>query len=108
MLCWEWIGGSLVAASYAREDLTVSELNKLKGTVESIAQSAKQTGGSLGQFRSRFSQHVSSVQGAIGGSSQRKDQEVIAVLQDAQKKVEAAAQALENAAKIASGYARSL
>lgn len=86
----------------------MSELNKLKGTIDSIAQSAKQTGGSLGQFRSKFSQHVSSVQSAIGGSAQRKDQEVISVLQDAQKKVDAAAQALENAAKIASGYGKSL
>lgn len=86
----------------------MSELNRLKGTIDSIAQSAKQTGGSLGQFRSKFSQHVSSVQGAIGGSAQRKDQEVISVLQDAQKKVEAAAQALDKAAKIAAGYGKSL
>lgn len=86
----------------------MSELNKLKGTIDSIAQSAKQTGGNLGQFRSKFSQHVSSVQSAIGGSAQRKDQEVISVLQDAQKKVEAAAQALDKAARIAAGYGKSL
>jgi len=86
----------------------VSELNQLKGSIESIAQSAKQTGGSLGQFKSKFGQHVSQVQSAIGGSAQRKDQEVISVLQDAQKKVEAAAQALDSAAKIASGYGKSL
>jgi len=86
----------------------MSELSKLKGTVEGIARDAKQTGASLGQFRSKFSQHVSSVQSAIGGSAQRKDQEVVAVLQDAQKKVEAAAHALENAARIASGYGKSL
>lgn len=86
----------------------MSELNKLKGSIDGIARSAKQTGGSLGQFKSKFSQQVSAVQSAIGGSAQRKDQEVISVLQDAQKKVEAAAQALENAAKIASGYGKSL
>lgn len=86
----------------------MSDLQKLKGTLDSIAQGTKQTGGSLGQFRSKFGQHVSQVQGAIGGSSQRKDQEVIAVLQDAQKKVEAAVQALESAAKISSSYGKSL
>ncbi|MET0932013.1 MAG: hypothetical protein ABWX74_21030 [Aeromicrobium sp.] len=86
----------------------MSDLNRLKGTIDSIASSAKQTGGSLGQFKSKFGQHVTQVQSAIGGSAQRKDQEVISVLQDAQKKVEAAAQALENAAKIASGYGKSL
>lgn len=86
----------------------MSELSQLKGTINSIAQSAKQTGSSLGQFKSKFSQHVSSVESAIGGSSQRKDKEVISVLQDAQKKVEAAAQALGQAAKIAESYGQSL
>ncbi|MFT4298201.1 MAG: hypothetical protein QM597_00970 [Aeromicrobium sp.] len=86
----------------------MSELKNLKGSIDSIARSAKQTGGSLGQFRSTFSQQVSQVQSSIGGSSQRKDQEVISALQDAQKKVEAAAQALDNAARIASAYGKSL
>ena len=86
----------------------MSELSQLKGTINSIAQSAKQTGGSLGQFKSKFSQHVNSVQSAIGGSAQRKDKEVIGALQDAQKKVEAAAQALDKAAKIAASYGQSL
>lgn len=86
----------------------MSDLQKLKGTIDTIAQGAKQTGGNLGQFRSKFGQHVSQIQSTIGGSSQRKDQEVISVLQDAQKKVDAAVQALENAAKIASGYGKSL
>lgn len=86
----------------------MSQLQQLKGTIDSIAQGAKQTGGNLAQFKQTFSKHVSEVQGAIGGSSQRKDQEVISSLQDAQSKVEAAAQALESAAKTASSYGQSL
>jgi hypothetical protein len=86
----------------------VSQLRQLKGTIDSIAQGAKQTGAGLTQFRSTFGRHVGEVQSAIGGSAQRKDQEIINVLQDAQKKVEAAAQALDNAARIASSYGRSL
>lgn len=86
----------------------MSQVTQLKGTINSIAQSARQTSNSLGQFRSTFNRHVTAVQSAIGGSSQRKDQEVISVLQDAQKKVEAASQALEHAAKIASSYGQSI
>ncbi len=86
----------------------MSELQKLKGTIESIASSAKQTGGNLGQFKSKFSAQVGQVQSAIGGSSQRKDQEVMQALQAASKQVDAAVAALEQAAKIASGYGKSL
>jgi hypothetical protein len=86
----------------------MSELDKLRATVDSIAQAARQTGGGLGLFKSKFGKHVASVQAAIGGSAQRKDQEVISVLQDAQKKVAEAAEALENAARIAKSYASSL
>ncbi len=86
----------------------MSQLQQLKGTIDSIAQGAKQTGGSLAQFKQTFGQHVGQVQSAIGGSSQRKDQEVISVLQEAQRKVDEAAQALQNAARIASSYGQSL
>ncbi|MBS1696413.1 MAG: hypothetical protein JST91_29860 [Actinobacteria bacterium] len=86
----------------------MSELQKLKGTLEQIASSAKQTGGNLGQFKAKFSSHQGQVQQAIGGSSQRKDQEVLQSLNAAAKQVDAAVRALENAAKIASNYGRSL
>jgi hypothetical protein len=86
----------------------MSELQKLKSTLDAIAVSAKQTGGSLGQFKSKFSGQVGQVQGAIGGSAQRKDQEVIQALQAASKQVDAAVAALEQAAKIATGYGKSL
>ncbi len=86
----------------------MSQLQQLKGTIDSIAQGAKQTGGSLSQFKQTFDRHVSQVESAIGGSSQRKDQEIISALQEAQSKVDAAAQALQNAAKTASSYGQSL
>lgn len=86
----------------------MSELQKLKGTIESIASSAKRTGSNLGQFKSTFSAQVSQVQAAIGGSSQRKDQEVVQSLNAAQKQVDAAVAALDQAAKIASAYGKSL
>lgn len=86
----------------------MSELQKLKGTLEQIASAAKQTGGSLGQFKSKFTSHQHQVQQAISGSSQRKDQEVLQSLEAASKQVDAAIRALENAAKVASNYGRSL
>lgn len=86
----------------------MSELQKLKGTLEQIASSAKQTGGNLGGFKSKFSGHMGQVRAAIGGSAQRKDQEVLQSLDAAAKQVDAAVRALENAAKVASNYGRSL
>ncbi|WP_006245066.1 hypothetical protein [Mycolicibacterium tusciae] len=86
----------------------MSELQKLKGTLEQIASSAKQTGGSLGQFKSKFSSQQGQVRQAIGGSAQRKDQEVLQSLDAAAKQVDAAVRALENAAKVATNYGRSL
>ena len=86
----------------------MSELQKLKGTLESISSSAKQTGGSLNQFKSKFSSHMGQVRAAIGGSAQRKDQEVLQSLDAASKQVDAAVRALETAARVASNYGRSL
>ena len=86
----------------------MSELQKLKTTLDGIAASAKQTGGTLGQFKSKFAVQVGQVQSAIGGSAQRKDQEAIQALQAASKQVDAAVAALEHAAKVATGYGKSL
>lgn len=86
----------------------MSELQKLKGTLEQISRAAKQTGGNLGQFRSKFNQQQGQVRAAIGGSAQRKDQEVMHALDAASKQVDAAVRALEQAAKVASNYGRSL
>lgn len=86
----------------------MSELQKLKQNIQSLASSAKQTGAGLGQFKSKFSSQVNQVQAAIGGSAQRKDQEVVQALQAASKQVDAAVAALEQAAKVASAYGASL
>jgi hypothetical protein len=86
----------------------VSELQKLKQTLEGVATSAKQTGASLGAYKSKFSGQMAQVQSTLGGSAQRKDREVISALQAASKQVDAAVQALNQAAQITSSYARSL
>ena len=86
----------------------MSDLQKLKGQLNGIASDAKSTAGGLSSFKSKFSQATSQVQQAIGGSAQRTDKEIIQTLQAAEKQVEAAAQALQQAANTASRYAASL
>lgn len=86
----------------------MSQLGQLKGQIESIAQQAKSTSGQLAAFKSKFSQAASQVQSTIGGSAQSKDKEVVQAIQDAQSKVDAAAQALTQAARVASAYGQSL
>lgn len=86
----------------------MSQLRQLKGQIESIAQQAKSSGAQLSAFKSKFSQSASQVQSTIGGSAQSRDKEVVQAIQDAQAKVEAAAEALNQAARIASAYGQSL
>ena len=86
----------------------MSQLSQLKQQIDSIAQQAKSTGGALSSFRSTFSQSINAVQSTIGGSTQRKDQEVVQALTDAQSKVDAAVQALEQAAQTTRSYGQSL
>lgn len=86
----------------------MSQLSNLKQTIDGLAQQAKTTAGSLAAFKAKFSQSISQVQATIGGSTQHKDQEVISAITQAQQKVDSAAQALEDAARIARAYGQSL
>jgi len=86
----------------------MSQLSQLKGQIESIAQQAKSTSGQLSAFKSKFSQAASQVQSTIGGSAQNKDKEVVQAIQEAQDKVTAAVEALNQAARIATNYGQSL
>lgn len=86
----------------------MSQLANLKQTIDSIAQDAQRTGGNLANFRQKFNQSVHAVQQTIGGSAQRKDQEVILAVLNAQARVNDAIQALELAARTARDYGQSL
>lgn len=86
----------------------MSQIKQLKGTLDTIAQGSKQAAANLASFKQKFGQQVNQVQSAVAGSSQKKDQEIISALQDAQSKVDQAAQALDRAAKIASTFGQSL
>lgn len=86
----------------------MSELQQLKGQVESLAQQARSTAGQLQAFQATFSQSAGQVQATIGGSAQGADKNVLAAIDDARSKVDAAVQALQTAASVASRYGGSL
>ena len=86
----------------------MSQLQQLKSRLDQIANDAKTTAGNLAGFRAKFNRAVSEVEATIGGSAQRTDKKIVETLQAANKQVEAAVQALQNAASTAKGYASQL
>lgn len=86
----------------------MSQLTQLKQQINGIGNDAKTTAQALSGFKGKFSQSVSQVSATIGGSAQRVDQNMIQTLQAAEKQVDAAIAALQQAASAASRYAGSL
>ncbi len=86
----------------------MSQLQQLKQTINGIAESAKKTGTGLAQYDRTLTQQISSVQQAIGGSSNGADRKVLASLQNAQRRAKEATAALQEAARTAADYGRSL
>jgi len=86
----------------------MSQLSQLKQQINSIGTDAKSTAQGLSGFKSKFSQSVGQVSATIGGSAQQVDQKMIQTLQAAEKQVDAAIAALQQAASAASSYASSL
>lgn len=83
----------------------MSQLQQLKNQIGSLASDANKTANSLAGFKSKFSQAVSQVSATIGGSATNVDRDMIATLQAAEKQVDQAVAALQQAAKAASSYA---
>jgi hypothetical protein len=86
----------------------VSQLASLKQQINQIGQDAKSQAQGLASFKPKFSQAVGQVSAVVGGSAQRVDQNMIATLQQAEKEVDRAIQALQAAATAANRYAASL
>jgi hypothetical protein len=86
----------------------MSQLSVLKQQIASIGNDAKTTAQGLQGFKGKFSQAVSQVQATIGGSAQQVDQQMISTLQAAEKQVDAAIGALQQAAQAANKYSSSL
>ena len=86
----------------------MSQLAQLKQQINSIGNDAKSTAQGLSSFKSKFSQSVSQVSATVGGSAQQVDQKMIQTLQAAEKQVDQAIAALQQAAQAANSYAASL
>jgi hypothetical protein len=86
----------------------MSQLSQLKQQIDSIGNDAKTTAQGLTGFKGKFSQAVSQVSATVGGSAQQVDQKMIQTLQAAEKQVDAAIAALQQAASAAKSYAASL
>ncbi|WP_130013917.1 hypothetical protein [Serinicoccus sediminis] len=86
----------------------MSQLTQVKQQLSSISNDAKTTAAGLQGFRGKFSQAISQVQATIGGTAQGVDRDMIQTLQAAEKQVESAIVALQQASKSANDFAASL
>lgn len=85
-----------------------SKLLETKGALVAAADNATKISQEISQLGPKFAQSVQAVQQAIEGSSRGEDKKIIGILQDAQKKAKAAADALEQAAKASKQVANNL
>lgn len=85
-----------------------SQLTQVKQQLSSISNDAKTTASGLAGFKSKFSQAVNQVDATIGGTAQGVDKDMIQTLQAAEKQVDAAIAALQQASQAASRFAASL
>lgn len=86
----------------------MSQLSSVKQQLTSISTDAKSTSAGLAGFKSKFSQAVNQVQATIGGTASGADKEMIQTLQAAEKQLDAAIGALQQASQSASKFAASL
>lgn len=86
----------------------MSQLQQLRSTIEEMARSSQKLGATLAGFSTQFSRQRGTIHSIIGGSSQRKDVEVMAAVDEAEAQVRKATEALEHAARVATAYGRSL
>ena len=86
----------------------MSDLSNLKERINALAEAARKTASGLAQFDHQFAQQTGEVQASIGGSAQRKDQEMVTALQKASQAVRQASEALNEAGRVGTQYGQSL
>lgn len=85
-----------------------SDVLRLKQTCQQLANAARQTSSALSGFDQQFKRYNAQVHQAVGGSSQRKDQEIMNAIAQAQKAVQQANAAVQQAGRIAQQYGSSI
>lgn len=86
----------------------MSQLTQLKAQIAQVGNDAKNTANALASFKSKFSQAVTQVSATVGDSATKVDRDMIAMLQQAEKQVNEAVAALQQAAQAAQKYASSI
>lgn len=86
----------------------MSQLGNLKAQIDALADQSNRMAASLNAFRSQFSGTVNQVQATIGGSAQGKDRALVDQVLAAQRQVDSAVAALQQAAASARSYSSSL
>ncbi|UVJ38044.1 hypothetical protein [Arthrobacter sp. CJ23] len=86
----------------------MSQLANVKQQLASIGNDAKTTAAGLAGFKSKFSRAIAQVQAAVGGSAQGVDREMVQTFRAAEKQVDAAIAALQQAERAVTKFASSL
>ena len=81
-----------------------STISQIKQQVNQIGQQATSTAGQLSQLATNLEKNVAAVNIAIGGTSSREDQTMIAAFQQASKAVKDAAASLQAAGAAAKNW----
>lgn len=85
-----------------------SQLGQLKNQIDELSRQVTQTAGHIAGFQRTFTSQIGAVNQVIGGSAQRKDQEVINSLQEASLQVQRAVEALQQAGRVSANYSSGL
>jgi hypothetical protein len=85
-----------------------SSLVQLRQRLSALSDRSDRTAQQLLAMRQHFSQIIPAVQGTIGGSARKTDQNMVAALMAAEKKLEEASAALQHAALEGKKFASTL
>ncbi|MFG1928562.1 hypothetical protein [Cryptosporangium sp. NPDC048952] len=85
-----------------------SSLVQLRQRLSALSDRSTRTAQQLLAMKQSFSDVIPAVQGAIGGSARRTDQNMVAALQAAEKRLEEASAALQHAANEGKKFANTL
>lgn len=86
----------------------MSVLEDLRALTLELSDDTRRTGQNLSTYARTFGKQRDGINRALRGSNQRKDQELMAAVDDADRQVKEAIAALEQASRVARDYAHSL
>lgn len=86
----------------------MSVLEDLRSLTLELSDDTKRTSENLAAYSRAFNKQRDGINQALRGSNQKKDQELMATVDDAERQVKQAVAALQKASRVARDYAHSL